>query len=213
MDTLGAGPPEGGILLFNGRDLSNWMTPDGEPAQWKVEEEIVEVAPRTGDIVTREVFMDFFLHVEFRCPDMPEATGQQKGNSGVYLQGRYEIQVLDSYGISIPGLGDCGAIYNQYAPLVNACRPALEWQTFDISFRAPRTSGPEVLEPARVTVLQNGLVIQNNAQLEGVTGGAMDENVWMPGPLRLQDHGNLVAYRNIWALPLPLEGSDTYEPR
>ena len=213
MDTLEAGPPEGGIVLFNGRDLSNWTTRDGGRAQWKVEDEIVEVVPRAGDIVTREVFTDFFLHVEFRCPDMPEATGQKKGNSGVYLQGRYEIQVLDSYGINIPGKGDCGAIYNQYAPLVNACNPALQWQTYDVVFRAPRLSGEQVLEGARLTVLQNGLVIQNNVALPGVTGGAMDENVGEPGPLRLQDHGNLVAYRNIWAVPLPLEGSGTYEPR
>jgi hypothetical protein len=145
---------------------------------------------------------------------MPEATGQAKGNSGVYLQGRYEIQVLDSYGINIPGKGDCGAIYNQFAPLVNACRPPMEWQTYDVIFRAPRLNeAGEVEEGVRLTVLQNGQVIHNNVQLPGVTGGAIDDRVGEPGPLLLQDHGNLVAYRNIWAVPLPLKGSDTYEPR
>jgi hypothetical protein len=145
---------------------------------------------------------------------MPEATGQAKGNSGVFLQGRYEIQVLDSYGINIPGMGDCGAIYNQFAPLVNACRPPMEWQSYDVAFRAPRVDeGGNVVEGARVTVLQNGLVIQNNVQLPGVTGGSLDEAVGEPGPLLLQDHRNLVAYRHIWAVPLPLEGSDVYEPR
>ena len=214
MDTCGATPPPTATVLFNGQDLSNWTARDGSPAGWKVEDGIMHVVPKTGDVVSTECFTDFFLHLEFRCPDMPEATGQQKGNSGVYLQGRYEIQVLDSYGINIPGLGDCGAIYNQFAPLVNACKPAMEWQTYDVSFRAPRLNeAGEAEEGVRLTVLQNGQVIQNNVVLSGVTGGAMDENVGEPGPLRLQDHGDLVCYRNIWAVPLPLAGSDTYEPR
>jgi hypothetical protein len=169
------------------------------------------VVPGTGDIMTKETFTDFFLHLEFRCPDMPEAKGQAKGNSGVFLQGRYEIQVLDSYGINIPGKGDCGAIYNQFAPLVNACKPPMEWQTYDVIFRAPRVDDDgQVVEPVRLTALQNGLVIQNNVELS-INPNMQDAGT--PGPLRLQDHGNLVAYRNIWAVHLPLEGSDTYEPR
>ena len=214
MDTCGASPPANATVLFNGQDLSNWTAKGGGAPGWKVEDGVMHVVPKTGDVVSTERFTDFFLHLEFRCPDMPEATGQKKGNSGVYLQGRYEIQVLDSYGINIPGLGDCGAIYNQFAPLVNACKPAMEWQTYDVSFRAPRMNDAgEVAEGVRVTVLQNGQVILNNVLLPGVTGGAMDENVGEPGPLRLQDHGDLVCYRNIWAVPLPLAGSDTYEPR
>ena len=122
--------------------------------------------------MTEETFTDFMLHLEFMTPDMPEATGQAKGNSGVFLQGRYEIQVLDSYGIKTPGKGDCGAIYNQFAPLVNACKPPLEWQTYDAVFRAPRVDDAgKIVEPARMTVLQNGLVIHNNVQLPGVTVG------------------------------------------
>ena len=136
------------------------------------------------------------------------------GTAGYSCRGRYEIQVLDSYGINIPGMGDCGAIYNQFAPLVNACKPAMERQTYDVIFRAARVNdAKEVEEPVRMTVLQNGQVIHNNVQLPGPTGGAVDEQTGEPGPLLLQDHGNLVAYRNIWAVPLPLKGSDTYEPR
>jgi len=211
MNTLNATPPENAVILFSGKDLSNWTNMNNEPADWQVEDDIMIVVPRTGDIMTQETFTDFFLHLEFRCPDMPEATGQAKGNSGVFLQGRYEIQVLDSYGLNIPGKGDCGAIYNQFAPLVNACNPPMEWQAYDVSFRAPRADeSGQIAEPVRLTVLQNGLVIQNNVELV-INPDIQDAGT--PGPLRLQDHGNLVAYRNIWAVHLPLEGSDTYEPR
>lgn len=204
-------PPANATILFNGKDLNNWHQRNGQPVTWKVENGVMTVVK--GDIMTQETFLDFYLHLEFRTPDMPEAKGQAKGNSGVYLQGRYEIQVLDSYGINIPGKGDCGAIYNQFAPLVNACKPALEWQTYDVIFRAARTDGAgKVIEPVRLTVLQNGQVIHNNIQLPGVTGGAIDEKEGTPGPLLLQDHGNPVQYRNIWIVPLPLKGSDKYEP-
>jgi hypothetical protein len=208
MKTMGAPVPSGAVLLFNGRDVSNWTTRSGQPAGWRVEDGVLHVVPGTGDIMTQERLTDFVLHLEFRCPDMPEATGQAKGNSGVFLQGRYEIQVLDSYGWAVPGLGDCGAIYNQFAPLTNACLPAMAWQTYDVAFRAPRGDEPG----PRLTVLHNGLLIHNNIQLPGVTGAAIDEELAAPGPLLLQDHGNLVCYRNVWALPLPLVGSTTYAP-
>ena len=204
-------PPESAVVLFNGKDLSNWTTRDGGEPSWNVADDIITVEPRTGDIMTKETFTDHFLHVEFMCPDMPEATGQGKGNSGVFLQGRYEIQVLDSYGIEVPGKGDCGSIYNQFAPLVNACKPALEWQTYDVIFRAPRLNDAgEMLANVRATVIQNGLVILNNVQLPGMTGANIDSAVGKPGPLLLQDHGNHLKFRNIWAVPLPLEGSDQY---
>ena len=204
-------PPESAVVLFNGTDLSNWTSQDGSEPGWKVEDGAMAVVPRTGDVITKETFTDHFLHLEFMTPDMPEATGQAKGNSGVFLQGRYEVQVLDSYGIEVPGMGDCGAIYNQFAPLVNACKPPLEWQTYDVIFRAPRfNEAGEMVENVRITVLQNGLVILNNAQLPNTTGGSIDAEAATPGPLRLQDHGNDVRYRNIWVVPLPLEGSDKY---
>jgi hypothetical protein len=204
-------PPESAIILFDGKGLNNWTTRDGDPAVWEVADGAMTVVAGGGDIMTVETFTDFMLHLEFMTPDMPEATGQAKGNSGVFLQGRYEIQVLDSYGIETPGKGDCGAIYNQFASLVNACKPPLEWQTYDAIFRAARVGeSGEVEENARVTVLQNGIVIQNNVQIQGATGGATDEDASAPGPLRLQDHGNPVRYRNIWIAPLPLKGSDVY---
>lgn len=207
-------PPDGAVILFNGKDVSNWRHRDGQPADWPVQDGVMTVGVGKGDILSEETFLDAFIHVEFSVPDMPEATGQAKGNSGVYVQGRYEIQVLDSYGINIPGKGDCGAIYNEFAPLVNACKPALEWQTYDIIFRAARLNeAGEVVENARITVFQNGKVIHNNVILPGPTGGALDHNEGQPGPLLLQDHGNLVRYRNIWLVHLPLKGSDTYEPR
>jgi hypothetical protein len=200
------------IILFNGRDLANWTTRDGEPASWSIENGILLVVPGTGDIVSRQRLSDFFLHLEFRCPDMPEATGQAKGNSGVYLQGRYEIQVLDSYGVKFPGKGDCGAIYGRFAPLVNVCKPPLTWQSYDVIFRCARVKDGKMIEGAGLTVFQNAQVIHNNIRLAGVTKGAIDEEVGEPGPLLLQDHGDPVAYRNIWAVPLPLEGSKCYEP-
>ena len=210
-ELLGMKPPANAKVLFNGKDLNNWHTREGKPAGWEVSDGVMTVVKGTGDVVTDEKFTDFRLHVEWMEPDMPDATGQAKGNSGVYLQGRYEIQVLDSYGIEVPGRGDCGGVYDQFAPLVNACKPALEWQSYDIIFRAARFDDSGELESnARVTVLQNGVVIQNNVEVKGPTGGAMDEELDEPGPLLLQDHGNPVKYRNVWLVPLPLEGSDKY---
>ena len=204
-------PPKDAVVLFNGKDLSNWHTRKGEPAGWEVSKGVMTVVRGTGDIVTDQKFTDFMLHLEWMEPDMPEAKGQAKGNSGVYLQGRYEIQVLDSYGIEVPGRGDCGAIYDQFAPLVNACKPALQWQTYDVAFRAARVDDSgKVLSQARVTVFQNGILIHNNVEVLGPTGGAMDSNIREPGPLLLQDHGNPVKYRNVWIVPLPLKGSDKY---
>ncbi len=209
--SLGLKPPAEAKVLFNGKDLDNWHTREGEAAGWKISDETMTVVKGTGDIVTEDKFADFRLHLEWMEPDMPEATGQAKGNSGVYLQGRYEIQVLDSYGIEVPGRGDCGAVYDQFAPLVNACKPPLKWQTYDIIFKAPRLADSGNVESqARVSVLQNGVVIQNNTEVQGPTGGAIDDRIDEPGPLLLQDHGNPVKYRNVWLVELPLKGADKY---
>jgi hypothetical protein len=205
-------PPPGATVLFDGHDLRGFAALRGGPAAWKVEDGAMQVVAGAGDIVSVERFEDAWIHLEFLCPDMPHATGQAKGNSGVYLQGRYEIQVLDSHGIAVPGTGDCGAVYDQIAPLSNACRPALAWQSYDVFFRAARVDGDgRVMEAARLTLLHNGVVIHNNVELRP-TKGAMDEDVGAPGPLRLQDHGDPVNYRNVWAVHLPAKGSDCYEP-
>ena len=206
-------PPKGAVVLFDGKDMSKWVThKTGEPCNWPVADGAVTVGK--GDIRSIETFRDAYIHLEFKEPDMPDKTGQAKGNSGVYIQGMYEIQVLDSYGWKIPGKGDCGAIYNQFAPLVNACKPALEWQTYDIIFRAARVdAGGNVVERARITLLHNGIPVHNNVIVEGPTNGAISHDVGKPGPLLLQDHGDPVQYRNIWFLPLPEQGSSDYGPR
>lgn len=203
---LGATPPPGAVVLFDGSSLAGWEQRDPKqrvnPVGWTITDGVLQVGPGTGDIVTKRRFSDFQLHVEFPTPFMPEARGQVRGNSGVYLQGRYEVQVLDSYGLKGED-NECGGIYKVSAPRVNMCAPPGQWQTYDITFRKPRfTAEGTKTRDAIVTVLHNGVVIHQNLPIRGVTGGALDENVGTPGPLLLQDHGNLVQYRNIWLVEL-----------
>lgn len=170
----------------------------GDRVKWSLVDGAMEVKGGTGNIVTKDRFRDFKLHIEFRTPFMPAARGQGRGNSGVYLQGRYEIQVLDSYGLEGRD-NECGGIYQVGAPMVNMALPPLQWQTYDITFRAPRfdASGNKT-ENAVVTVIHNGVTIHDRRKLPGPTGGAMDGNESEPGGIYLQDHGNPVQFRNIW---------------
>ncbi len=193
--------PEGAIVLFDGTDLSGWMHRDGRPAEWVlVEGGAMEVKVGSGDIQTKQTFGDFQLHLEFYLPLMADKTSQARANSGVFLQGLYEIQVLDSYNNETYEKGECGAIYGQKSPDVNAAQPPETWQTYDITFRAARfdASGNKT-ENARVTVLWNGVKIHDDVEMPKPTAGGAETG--QPGPLRLQDHGNLIRYRNIWLVP------------
>jgi len=194
-------PPKFATVLFDGKGLSVWVSRKGGPAGWQVRGSYMEVVPGAGNICTKRTFGDFQLHVEFWLPYMPQAKGQARSNSGVYLQGRYEVQVLDSYGLESMD-NDCGAIYKVAAPLVNACKKPQTWQKYDIAFRAPRsdTSG-KLTEKARVTIFQNSVMIHDNLEMT-TTPGALDNEIFKPGPILLQDHGNLVRYRNIWIVPV-----------
>lgn len=197
--TIGAKPPEGAKSLFDGKSLDAWTGRDGKPAVWPVTDGFFTVAGGKGDIQTREKFGSFRMHVEFNVPYMPRATGQARGNSGVYLDGIYELQVLDSYGLKLQD-NDCGAIYKQVIPKVNACKPPLQWQTYDITFTKAVREGDKVTKKARVTVVQNGITIIDDAEI-AVTPGGVGNKEGEPGPILLQDHGNEVQYRNIWIVP------------
>src|SRR5437667_1652446 len=154
---LGAKPPAGAIVLFDGQDVSHWQSAKGGDAKWTVTDGALEVTPKAGDIVTKDKFQDCTLHVEFRTPVPAEGDkGQHRGNSGIYLQGRYEIQVLESYGLPISN-GDCGAVYSLIAPSQNVARPPLVWQAYDMTFRAPRYDATgKKTENARLTLIWNG---------------------------------------------------------
>jgi hypothetical protein len=194
-------PPSFAKVLFNGKNLTGWVSREGGPARWNVKDGYMEVVPKTGDIYTKDNFTDFQLHLEFWLPYMPDAKGQARANSGVYLQGRYEVQVLDSYGLKLKD-DDCGAIYKYATPLRNACKKPQVWQGYDIALRTPRfDENGQLKEKGRLTVFHNGIVIHNNLELNGPSGGALSNDQSKPGPILLQDHGNLVRYRNIWIIP------------
>lgn len=192
------------VILFDGTNLEGWkMRESGASANWTIDEDgVLNVGKR--DLVSKYEFGDAHIHVEFRTPDMPGKTGQWKGNSGVYVHSCYEIQILDSYGIENPQWDDCGGLYSLYAPLVNACKPALEWQEYDIIIRAPRFNQyGEIQEDPCMTVMLNGAVIHNNVVLPSVTPGNITDNQRVAkGPLMLQDHGDPVQFRNVWVMPL-----------
>ncbi len=197
--TLGAKPPEGATVLFDGKSLDGWVSRDGKPTAWTLKDGAFVVAPGKGDAVTSKNFGDFTMHLEFRTPFMPDAQGQARGNSGVYLGGIHEVQVLDSYGLKSQS-NDCGGIYQQVVPRVNACKKPMEWQTYDITFKKATLKDGKVVEQARVSVLHNGVNIIDNAAINPTPGGiGMEPGI--DGPLLLQDHGNLVEYRNIWVVP------------
>jgi len=199
--TLGSKPPEGAVVLFDGEDLDAWEHKGEKKASWKMTiDGAMEVTK--GNIISKQTFGNQQVHVEFKTPLMPDQSGQARGNSGVYLQGKYEVQILDSFGLE-PGDDYCGAIYKVATPLKNTCLPPGEWQTYDITFYEPQfdKNGDKVKE-AVITVKHNGILIQSNVKIPGPTRASMINDEKIPGGLMLQDHGNPVQFRNIWILPL-----------
>jgi 3-keto-disaccharide hydrolase len=196
-----APPPSDAIVLFGGKDLSAWRTAKGEPVKWKVENGYFEVVKGTGGIRTEESFGDCQLHVEWMAPSPAVGEGQDRGNSGVFLMGMYEVQVLDSYNSRTYADGQAGAIYGQNPPMVNASRAPGQWQTYDIVFHRPRFEGAKVLKPARLTVIHNGVLVQDNFELSGPTANKA-RPPYQPHadklPIGLQDHSHPVRFRNIW---------------
>lgn len=191
-------PPSDATVLFNGTDLSAWKGEKGGDAHWKVADGAMTVSAG-GGILTREEFGSVQLHVEWAAPSIVVGDGQGRGNSGVYLQGRYEIQVLDSYQNKTYANGQAGAFYGHAAPLVNASRKPGEWQTYDIVFHAPQKKADGGTEPGSVTVFHNGVLVQDHTPVPGgATTAAKFGGVTATGPIFLQDHGNPVRYRNIW---------------
>ncbi len=196
--------PSDAIVLFDGKDLSKWESPNGGPAEWKVKDGVITVDKSKGDIQTKDKFNDFQLHIEWRVPKDIEGSDQLRGNSGVYLQGMYEIQVLDNYNNKTYVNGMSGSIYKQSAPLANAMRKPGEWNVYDIIYTAPvfKEDGTYRSRP-RVTVIQNGVILQNNTEILGTT-----EFIGLPrtvkhgaGPILLQSHGDKsqpISFRNIW---------------
>jgi Domain of Unknown Function (DUF1080) len=203
--TVPGSAPSDAVVLFDGTSLSAWRTENGTPPQWKIQDGYLEVAGGSGDIVTRQDFGDSQLHVEFRTPSPPKGNSQERGNSGVFLFGIYEVQVLDSFNNPTYADGQASAIYGQSPPLVNASRPPGEWQSYDIVYTGPRFKDGKVAVPGYVTVFHNGVITQNHTQILGATKHRV-----LPmliehgprGPIKLQDHGNPVRYRNIWIRPL-----------
>jgi 3-keto-disaccharide hydrolase len=194
--------PSDAIILFNGKDLSQWQHVNGNPASWLVINNYIQCKPGSGNIQTKKGFGDCQLHIEWRTPDTAKGEGQERGNSGIFFMGRYELQVLDSYHNRTYSNGQAGSIFKQYMPLVNVCRGPGEWQTYDVIFTAPRFNADSTLKSvATITVLQNGVLIQNNVSLWGGTEYIGIPKYKMHGdrdPLILQEHGNTVKYRNIW---------------
>jgi hypothetical protein len=202
-----ATPPSDAVVLFDGKDLSHWRDTSGNPAPWKLEEGTM--VAETGDIVSTEKFADMQLHLEFKEPIPDKGAGQDRGNSGVFLFGLYEVQVLDCYSNKTYADGTTGAIYGQHPPLANACRPPGEWQTYDIIFTPPHFDAAGKLQsPACVTVFYNGVAVQNHQSIRGNTHHRT-LGVYTPvgptAPIRLQFHHHPVRFRNIWARSIAVD--------
>lgn len=210
--TAGA-PPSDAIVLFDGKDTSKWnLRKKGQHVSggWKVADGHMEIIPGSGDLETKEKFGDIQLHIEWASPAKVEHDGQDRGNSGIILMSRYEVQVLDSYNSSTYSDGQAGSVYGQFPALVNATRKPGEWQTYDIVFQAPRFDGNKVAKPAYVTLFHNGVLVQNHQEFIGQMAHKIVrayESHGPEAPLSLQDHNTPVRYRNIWIRKLNLNSN------
>lgn len=201
------GVPSDAVILFDGSNLDRWKSvkTNGE-AQWKVCEKVLTVEKGTGDIVTIDTFSNFQLHLEWRSPEVVKGEGQGRGNSGIFLMERYEIQILDCFENTTYSNGQTGAVYKQIIPMANACKKPGEWQTYDIIFKAPVFDKKgKTISPAYVTVIHNGVLLHNHVALKGETvyRGAPEYKVHGPAGIKLQDHGDAVSFKNIWIRRLP----------
>ncbi len=198
-------PPSDAIVLFDGKNLNNWVDKGGKDPKWTIADGAMTVAKGTGDVKTKQTFGDIQLHIEWRTPAKVEGEGQGRGNSGIFLSEKYELQILDSYHNRTYSNGQAGSMYKQSMPLVNASKGPGEWQMYDVVFIAPKFNKDGALaSPARITVFHNGVLIHNNTEIQGTT-----EYIGKPkivphgkGSIQLQDHGNPTSFRNIWVREL-----------
>ncbi|MEM6321828.1 MAG: DUF1080 domain-containing protein [Bacteroidota bacterium] len=203
--TTSSAPPSDAIILFEGKNLDEWTNGKGEPAGWEVADNAMTVVSGTGVVKTKREFGSIQLHLEWRTPKEVVGEGQGRGNSGVFLNGIYEVQVLDSYNNRTYSNGQAASIYKQTMPLVNACRPPGEWQTYDIIYQQPKFNKDGIkVQSGSLTIFQNGILVQNHTEIKGTTPyiGLPKNPAHGDGPLLLQDHGNPVSYRNIWVREL-----------
>ena len=215
-------PPSDAVVLFDGQDLSHWQAKGGGEPTFTLQDGIMLSTnlkdPKNNKYLqSKDQFGDVQVHVEFATPTPPKGESQGRGNSGVFLMGLFETQVLDSYQSATYPDGQCGAVYGQYPPMVNACRAPGEWQTYDIFFTRPRYENGKLASPAYVTTVQNGVLIQNHQEIHGPTGHLIvahypDKPLPDKGPLELQFHGNPVRYRNIWVRRLHAPGEPGKRP-
>jgi hypothetical protein len=194
-------PPSDAIVLFDGKNLDNWVDKDGKTPKWSLADGAMTIAKGSGGIKTKQVFGDVQLHIEWRTPAKVEGEGQGRGNSGIFLSEKYELQVLDSYNNRTYSNGQAGSIYKQSMPLVNASKGPGEWQTYDVVYIAPVFISDGTLKSAgRITVFHNGTLVQNNTEIKGTTEYIGKPRIVPHGKasILLQDHGNPISFRNIW---------------
>ncbi len=191
-DALGAKPPEGAVVLFDGSNKDEWNG-------GRLDKKTGFLNTDGSDITTKRKFLNYTAHVEFLLPFRPDARGQGRGNSGFYQVDLYEVQILDSFGLEGKD-NECGGVYTRLAPKVNMCLPPLQWQTYDVEFTSAVRENGKVAKKARITLKHNGVIVHDNAEIVGVTGGARNEPEGTPGVLRLQGHGNPLQFKNIWVV-------------